>query len=44
MGLARPIVSSSFHKSLRNSRKYQNAFDVETIELVSCFSLKSLVA
>ncbi|XP_022444089.1 phosphatidylcholine translocator ABCB4 isoform X5 [Delphinapterus leucas] len=33
MGLARPIVRSSFHKSLRNSRKYQNAFDVETIEL-----------
>ncbi|XP_036719701.1 phosphatidylcholine translocator ABCB4 isoform X6 [Balaenoptera musculus] len=33
MGLAHPIVRSSFHKSLRNSRKYQNAFDVETIEL-----------
>nr|XP_030712891.1 phosphatidylcholine translocator ABCB4 isoform X8 [Globicephala melas] len=33
MGLARPVVRSSFHKSLRNSRKYQNAFDVETIEL-----------
>ncbi|XP_007447531.1 PREDICTED: multidrug resistance protein 3 [Lipotes vexillifer] len=33
MGLARPIVRSSFHKSLRNSRKYQNAFDVETIEV-----------
>ncbi|KAB0393483.1 hypothetical protein E2I00_009459, partial [Balaenoptera physalus] len=33
MGLAHPTVRSSFHKSLRNSRKYQNAFDVETIEL-----------
>ncbi|XP_057588764.1 phosphatidylcholine translocator ABCB4 isoform X3 [Hippopotamus amphibius kiboko] len=33
MGFRHPIVRNSFHKSLRNSRKYQNGFDVEPIEL-----------
>lgn len=34
------IFRNSTHKSLRNSRKYQNGLDVETKELVSSFSLK----
>lgn len=34
------IFRNSTHKSLRNSRKYQNGLDVEIKELVSCFSLK----
>lgn len=33
------IFRNSTHKSLRNSRRYQNGLDVEANELVSCFHL-----
>lgn len=37
------IFRNSTHKSLRNSRRYQNGLDVETNELVSCFHLNLLL-